>query len=168
MIGIIGAMDVEVDGIQKKIEDCKTEKISGIKFCCGKLFGKDIVVAKSGEGKVNSAMTAQTMIMRYNPDFIINSGVAGGLHSDMKVMDIAMGRLTGDACKTTVVDVLLKPGEGDAAPEPIWAYCEDCVVVPEKYGGDSSGVQVPFTIHRAGNRKKGTFDIATKKFTPNT
>lgn len=90
MIGIIGAMDVEVDGIQKKIEDCKTEKISGIKFCCGKLFGKDIVVAKSGEGKVNSAMTAQTMIMRYNPDFIINSGVAGGLHSDMKVMDIAI------------------------------------------------------------------------------
>lgn len=85
-----------------------------------------------------------------------------------KVMDIALERLTGDACKTTVVDVLLKPGEGDAAPEPVWAYCEDCVVVPESYGGDTSGVQVPFTIHRCGNRKKGTFDISTKKFTPST
>ena len=85
-----------------------------------------------------------------------------------KVMDIAMERRTGNACKTTVVDVLLKPGEGDAAPTTVWAYCEDCVVVPESYGGDTSGIQVPFTIHRDGNRKKGTFDIATKKFTPNT
>lgn len=90
MIGIIGAMDVEVDGIKSHIEDCRIEEISGIKFCSGKLFGKDIVVAKSGEGKVNSAMTAQAMIMRYKPDFIINSGVAGGLHPDMKVMDIAI------------------------------------------------------------------------------
>ena len=57
MIGIIGAMDVEVDGIKKNIEDLKTEEVSGIKFCTGKLFGKDVVVAKCGEGKVNSAMT---------------------------------------------------------------------------------------------------------------
>lgn len=90
MIGIIGAMDVEVDGIKKNIDNLKTEEISGIKFCSGKLFGKDVVVAKSGEGKVNSAMTAQTMILKYNPEFIVNSGVAGGLHPDMKVTDIAI------------------------------------------------------------------------------
>ena len=83
-----------------------------------------------------------------------------------KIMNIAMQRLTGDSCKTTVVDVLLKPGEGDAAPAPVWAYREDCVVVPESVGGDTSGVQIPFTIHRAGNRQKGTFDISTKEFTP--
>ena len=90
MIGIIGAMDVEVDGIKKNIENCITEEISGIKFCYGKIYGKDVVIAKSGEGKVNSAMTTQTMIMRFKPDFIVNSGVAGGLHPDMKVMDIAI------------------------------------------------------------------------------
>ncbi len=90
MIGIIGAMDVEVDGIKNNIEDCKTEEISEIKFCYGKIFGKDIVIAKSGEGKVNSAMATQTMIMRFKPNFIINSGVAGGLHPEMKVMDIAI------------------------------------------------------------------------------
>lgn len=90
MIGIIGAMDVEVDGIKKNIEDGKTEEISGIKFCSGKLYGKDVVVVKCGEGKVNAAMTAQTMILKYKPDFIVNSGVAGGLHPDMKVMDIAI------------------------------------------------------------------------------
>jgi len=90
MIGIIGAMDVEVDGIKNNIENCKTEEISGIKFCYGKIYGKDVVIAKSGEGKVNSAITTQTMIIRFKPDFIINSGVAGGLHSKMKVMDIAI------------------------------------------------------------------------------
>lgn len=84
-----------------------------------------------------------------------------------KIMDIAMNRITGDGCKTTVVDVLLKPGEGDAAPTCVWAYREDCYVVPESVGGDTSGVQIPFAIHRAGNRVKGTFDISTKTFTEN-
>lgn len=82
-----------------------------------------------------------------------------------KVMAIAMERSTGDACKTTVVDVLLQPGVEGAVPQCLWAWREDCYVVPESVGGDTSGVQVPFTIHRAGNRKKGTFDIETKKFT---
>ena len=83
-----------------------------------------------------------------------------------KVMDIAMNRTTGDGCKTTTVDVLLKPGEtADAEPTVLWAYREDCYVVPESVGGNTTGVQVPFTIHRAGNRVKGTFDLKTKKFT---
>lgn len=83
-----------------------------------------------------------------------------------KVMEIAMNRITGDGCKTSTVDVLLKPGEtADDAPTVLWAYREDCYVVPDSIGGNTTGVQIPFTIHRAGNRKKGTFDLSTKKFT---
>lgn len=83
-----------------------------------------------------------------------------------KVMDIAMNRITGDGCKTSVIDVLLKPGAtADAAPTVVWAYREDCYVVPDSVGGNTSGVQIPFTIHRAGNITKGTFDLSTKKFT---
>lgn len=86
-----------------------------------------------------------------------------------KIMDIAMNRTTGDGCKTTTVDVLLKPGAtADDEPEVVWAWREDCYVVPESVGGDTSGVQIPFTIHRAGNRVKGTFDLSTKKFTEST
>lgn len=82
-----------------------------------------------------------------------------------KVMDIAMNRTTGDGCKTTTIDVLLKPGAtSDAAPTCVWAYREDCYVVPQSVGGDTSGVQIPFEIHRCGNRIKGTFDLSTKKF----
>lgn len=82
-----------------------------------------------------------------------------------KIMEIAMNRTTGEGCKTSVVDVLLKPGETlMSAPTVVWAYREDCYVVPESVGGDTSGVQVPFTIHRAGNITYGTFDLSTKKF----
>ena len=73
---------------------------------------------------------------------------------------IANERKTGDDCKTTKVDVLLKE---DGSCE--WAYCEDVYVVPNSVGGDTSGVQIPFTVYSAGNRVSGTFDVKTKTFT---
>ena len=76
---------------------------------------------------------------------------------------IANGRLTGNACMTTKVDVLV-----DSEGEVIWAYQEDCYVIPNTIGGDTSGVQIPFTVYNAGNRKKGTFDTDTKEFEPNS
>lgn len=78
MIGIIGAMDIEVDGIIEKMSDTRTEVISGKKFTSGKFGGSECVVAKCGIGKVNAAVTAQTMILRYSPDCIINTGIGGG------------------------------------------------------------------------------------------
>ena len=80
-----------------------------------------------------------------------------------KLMEIAMLRQTGDACKTSYVEVLLKPTEN--APTVVRAVREDVIVVPNSYGGDTSGVQVPFTVHFAGNRVEGDFDLETKKFT---
>lgn len=73
---------------------------------------------------------------------------------------IANERKTGDACKTTKVDVLLNE-DGTS----VWAYCEDVYVVPNSVGGDTSGVQIPFTVYSAGNRVAGTFDAKTKTFT---
>lgn len=74
---------------------------------------------------------------------------------------IANERLTGDDCLTTKIDVLMNT-EG----EVVWAYREDVYVVPSNVGGDTSGVQIPFTVYNAGNRVKGTWDATTKKFTP--
>ena len=78
-----------------------------------------------------------------------------------KLAEIANERKTGDDCVTTKVDVLLSES-GDC----VWAYREKVWVVPNSIGGDTSGVQIPFTIYNAGERVKGTFDIATKTFTP--
>lgn len=82
-----------------------------------------------------------------------------------KIFDIAMNRRTGDACKTSKVDVLLRPGEDGGDPSVIKAWREDVYVIPSSVGGDTSGIQIPFTVHNAGNRVEGTFDMSTKKFT---
>ena len=70
IIGIIGAMDIEVDGIVSSMKKVKTKTISGIKFYSGKLFKKDVVVAKCGIGKVFAAICAQTMFLLFS--FIFN------------------------------------------------------------------------------------------------
>lgn len=74
---------------------------------------------------------------------------------------IANERKTGDACKTTKVDVLLSE-----SGTVVWAYREDCYVVPNTVGGDTSGVQVPFTVYNDGNRVAGTWDTTKNSFTP--
>ena len=77
MIGIIGAMDIEVNGIIEKMTDKKSETVSSTVYTSGKISGKDCVVAKCGIGKVNAAVATQTMILKYNPDMIINTGIGG-------------------------------------------------------------------------------------------
>lgn len=74
---------------------------------------------------------------------------------------IANERLNGDDCKTTMVDVLL-----DESGAVTWAFREDVYVVPNSIGGDTSGVQIPFTVYHAGNRVEGTWDVTGKAFTP--
>ncbi|MDF2949368.1 MAG: 5-methylthioadenosine/adenosylhomocysteine nucleosidase, partial [Sedimentibacter sp.] len=75
--GIIGAMDIEVNELIESMNNIKKETISGVVYYEGTLQGKDVVVAKCGVGKVHAAVCAQTMILKYKPDAIINTGVAG-------------------------------------------------------------------------------------------
>ena len=77
MTGIIGAMDIEVNGILERMTDKHSETISGTIYTTGKLGTENCVVAKCGIGKVNAAVAAQTMILRYSPDRIINTGIGG-------------------------------------------------------------------------------------------
>ncbi|MBQ7751669.1 MAG: 5'-methylthioadenosine/adenosylhomocysteine nucleosidase [Clostridia bacterium] len=90
MIGIIGAMDIEVEGLKSLLKDVREEKISGITFVKGSFNGKDTVVAKCGIGKVFAAICTQTMIMAFKPEIIINIGVAGGLCEALNVGDIVI------------------------------------------------------------------------------
>lgn len=91
MIGILCALDAEVSKLYELIENSETEELYGFKFSSGTLQGKKVVVAKCGVGKVNAAICAQTMIMKYAPELIINSGVSGSLTSELNICDIAVG-----------------------------------------------------------------------------
>lgn len=90
MLGILGAMDIEVDGLKAMATDISEEIISGKTFIRGKIHGKDVVIAKCGIGKVNAALGAEAMILKYNPDLIINTGVAGSLTKELSIGDIVI------------------------------------------------------------------------------
>lgn len=92
IIGIVGAMDIEVDGLVASMTEVNTKKISNITFYQGEIAGKSVVVAKCGIGKVFASICAQTMIMEYKPSVIINSGVAGTLTKELGVLDVAIAK----------------------------------------------------------------------------
>ncbi len=90
MIGIIGAMGVEIRSLANMLENKTTETISGVEYLSGTIYGKEVVLAVCGIGKVFAAICAQTMILKYNPDVIINTGVAGTLTNRLSIGDIAI------------------------------------------------------------------------------
>lgn len=90
MIGIIGAMQTEVELLISKIEDAKIRNISGIDFVSGKISQRDVVVAKCGIGKVFAALCAQTMILEYEVEVLINTGVGGAISCELDIGDVAV------------------------------------------------------------------------------
>lgn len=90
MIGIIGAMDIEIEGFVNNMTNPKTEKYSMFEFTTGKIDEKDVVTVICGIGKVSAAICTQIMIDKYSPDIIINSGVAGGLDKELDIADITI------------------------------------------------------------------------------
>jgi adenosylhomocysteine nucleosidase len=87
-VGIIGAMELEIENLLKHMSGVKTEKISGVNFNAGFIGKIRVVAAVCGIGKVNAAVCAQTLCLKYPLDYIINIGVAGSLSNDITVGDI--------------------------------------------------------------------------------
>ena len=92
MIGIIGAMEEEVAELKKDMQIEETVEMAGMVFCKGTLGGKDVVIVRSGIGKVNAAVCTQILADRYNVDCVINTGVAGGLYKDIEIGDIVISK----------------------------------------------------------------------------
>lgn len=89
-VGIIGAMQVEVETLQAKLTDKKTTNINQFTFYEGTISGTKVVVVLSGIGKVSATVGTTLLIEHYNPDIIINTGTAGGLGT-ADVYDIIIG-----------------------------------------------------------------------------
>lgn len=90
MTGLICAMKIEAESIISEMENKQVSLISGIEYTVGTLYGKDVVVAVCGVGKVFAAACAQTMILTFKPGEVINVGVAGSLTPELKVFDVAV------------------------------------------------------------------------------
>jgi len=90
MIGIIGAMDEEVEQIVAAMNVARVEKKAGMEFHCGTLNGSDVVIVRSGIGKVNAAACTQILCDDFAIDSVINTGIAGSLDASIDIGDIVL------------------------------------------------------------------------------
>ncbi|PKF62183.1 5'-methylthioadenosine/S-adenosylhomocysteine nucleosidase [Psychromonas sp. psych-6C06] len=89
-IGIIGAMDEEVSILKSKLKNIETTIIAGCEFYQGTLNTKQVIVTKSGIGKVAAAVATTLLLEQFKPDTIINTGSAGGYDTNLSVGDIVI------------------------------------------------------------------------------
>ncbi|WP_019557470.1 5'-methylthioadenosine/S-adenosylhomocysteine nucleosidase [Thiomicrorhabdus arctica] len=89
-IAIIGAMEEEVVLLRGQLTDLTTTKHAGFEFYSGKIGQVDVALLRSGIGKVNAAISTTLLLQLYQPDYVINTGSAGGFHTDLNVGDIVI------------------------------------------------------------------------------
>ena len=92
MVGIIGAMDEEVSKIKEQMTDVEIKNIASMEFNRGKMSGRDVVVVRSGIGKVNAAVCTQILADVYGVDAVINTGIAGSLNAAIDIGDIVLSK----------------------------------------------------------------------------
>lgn len=88
--GIIGAMDIEIQNLCSLMKNKKETEFSHLIFFEGSINDKDCVVVQSGIGKVNAALCAQLLIVKFDVTHIINTGIAGAMAKELKPLDIVI------------------------------------------------------------------------------
>lgn len=96
MLGIIGAMDAEVDNIKEHITNKTVTAAAGVEFVCGLLEDVTVCVARCSPGKVNAALCAQAMIDNFDVDTVVNVGVACSLSPDVVIKNVVIAT---DVCE---------------------------------------------------------------------
>ncbi len=90
MLGIIGAMEEEVNQLKEAMEDVSVERRASMDFCKGILGGHPAVVVRSGIGKVNAGICAQILADVYHVKAVVNTGIAGSLRAQIDIGDIVL------------------------------------------------------------------------------
>ncbi|MCM3666155.1 5'-methylthioadenosine/S-adenosylhomocysteine nucleosidase [Mesobacillus subterraneus] len=139
-IGIIGAMDEEVDLLRSKLDGREDTNLAGSEFYKGKIDSLEVVLLKSGIGKVNAALGTALMIEKFHPDVIINTGSAGGFHKDLNVGDVVIS----SEVRHHDVDVTIFGYEYGQVPRmpAYFAPDEKLVSAAVKSAGKIDGIQV--------------------------
>ncbi len=89
-VAIIGAMEEEVEVLRGQIENQESTVIATQEYTTGTLEGVDIILLKSGIGKVNAAMSTAILLEKFQPDYVINTGSAGGFAKNLEVGDVVV------------------------------------------------------------------------------
>jgi adenosylhomocysteine nucleosidase len=89
-VAIIGAMEEEVTVLREKLENRKETIIAGCEYSEGTINGVDVILLKSGIGKVNAALSTAILLEKFQPDYVINTGSAGGYNPSLNVGDVVI------------------------------------------------------------------------------
>lgn len=89
-VAIIGAMEEEVTILRETIENREDMTVAGCEFTTGTIHGQEVVLLKSGIGKVNAAMSSTLLLQNFKPTYVINTGSAGGYLESLNVGDIVI------------------------------------------------------------------------------
>jgi len=131
-IALIGAMDQEIELLKNTLENLETRSVAGFSFYTGELDGVEVVLLKSGIGKVNAAIGTTLLLKQFEPDCVINTGSAGGFDSALEVGDVVIS----DEVRHHDVDVTAfgyEPGQVPGLPaaftaDPLLArMAEECI-----------------------------------------
>lgn len=120
-IAVIGAMEQEVELLRKKIENAETKEIANSEFTIGTYKNHEVILLKSGIGKVNAAMTTAILLSEYKPDYVINTGSAGGYDPTLSVGAIVVS----DEVRHHDVDVTVFGYEMGQVPQLPAAFKSD-------------------------------------------
>lgn len=148
-VGIIGAMDEEVELLRSKLVNRKDTSLAGSEFYQGQIDHLEVVLLKSGIGKENAAMGTTLLIEKFQPDVIINTGSAGGFHNDLNVGDVVIS----SQVRHNDVDVTIFGYEYGQVPRMPAFYTPDekLVSYAKKSAEKIGGIQVAHGLIASGD-----------------
>ncbi|RLV61711.1 5'-methylthioadenosine/adenosylhomocysteine nucleosidase [Parashewanella curva] len=89
-IGVIGAMEPEVIHLIDSLQNSKKRTIASIEFVAGEYGEHQLIITRSGIGKVTASIATTLLIQEFNPDYVINTGSAGGFADELTIGDIVI------------------------------------------------------------------------------
>jgi adenosylhomocysteine nucleosidase len=141
VIGIIGAMNEEIELYREGMKQVKEQTRAGNTYFIGNLHGKDVVLCKSGVGKVNASICTQILIDDFAVDQVIFTGVAGGVDPNLEIGDIVISK----DCMQHDMDVTalgFKRGEIPFSPVSIFEADKKLIQIAEQSGTAIEEVQI--------------------------
>lgn len=125
-LGVIGAMEEEIERFSTRMEGARETVKAGIRFREGDWNGKRVIVCRSGVGKVNAAVCTQTLIDSFGSEAIVFTGVAGAVHPELNIGDIVVST----DCVQHDMDVSpLGFAKGEIPYAPEWVFPADPALI---------------------------------------
>lgn len=145
-IGILAAMGKEMELLKPIVENIRECELDGRKAWLGSVGSHEVCLMQCGIGKVNSALNAERMLRAFEPELVINSGVAGGADLSMAIGDLLV------ATEAAYHDVWCGPGTEYGAADGFEPRMACSQVVVEKARGALSGTQVKYGLICSGDK----------------